>query len=165
MQFVVCSKREATEFESQSIWCGIQINTFKDESHPKISAVKRLDLLQITFPDADSTDFTSESLSESEIKELKQNLFSQEHADKIIDFYLKNKNNCEVLMVHCYAGRCRSPAVAAALSKIANNDDMIYFKNYTPNALVYNAILERAFERGLLQAQIEQKEIEGRLNQ
>jgi protein-tyrosine phosphatase len=44
-------------------------------------------------------------------------------------------------MVHCLAGVCRSPAVAAAISQIKYNDDSLYFDIYHPNTLVYNTML------------------------
>ena len=164
MKLIVCSKREASNFESDVSWCAIQVKTFESEPHAKISGVKRVDLLQLNFPDADSIEFTSSSLSEDEINELKKNMFSDKHADQVIDFYLNNKDKCDVLMVHCLAGRCRSPAIAASLSKIETGEDSLYFKNYTPNSHVYNTILSRAFERGLLDKVFDKKEIKGTFN-
>lgn len=49
------------------------------------------------------------------------------------------------LIVHCDAGYSRSPAVAAALSKILEGDDSRYFQQYRPNIRVYRTILEEHY--------------------
>jgi predicted protein tyrosine phosphatase len=49
------------------------------------------------------------------------------------------------LIVHCDAGFSRSPAVAAALSKILTGDDSYFFKRYLPNSRVYRTILEEHY--------------------
>lgn len=45
------------------------------------------------------------------------------------------------------SGKSRSPAVAAAITKIKGGDDSHWFRVKTPNALVYRTLLNRAFER------------------
>jgi predicted protein tyrosine phosphatase len=78
-------------------------------------------------------------------------LFSDAHADELLDFYQHAKDNgCEVVFIHCAAGICRSPATAAALQKIEIGEDHIWFATKRPNMLVYRTILERAANRGLL---------------
>ena len=73
----------------------------------------------------------------------KQILFSAVNAKEIIDFW--NEINSDLLIVHCEAGVSRSPAIAAALTKINEEDDNFYFKNYRPNSLVYRTILNYHF--------------------
>lgn len=73
----------------------------------------------------------------------KQILFSAVNAKEIIDFW--NEINSKLLIVHCEAGVSRSPAIAAALTKINEEDDNFYFKNYRPNSLVYRTILNYHF--------------------
>ena len=73
----------------------------------------------------------------------KQILFSYVNAKEIIDFW--NEINSDLLIVHCEAGVSRSPAIAAALTKINEEDDNFYFKNYRPNSLVYRTILNYHF--------------------
>lgn len=49
----------------------------------------------------------------------------------------------ELLLVHCDAGVCRSPAVAAAISRIYKGEDNEWFqKPYLPNMKVYNTMLK-----------------------
>ena len=68
---------------------------------------------------------------------------SDEDAKNIVDFVFKHKD-VDNIVVHCDAGISRSAGVAAALSKIFNNDDFKYFSPYTmyePNMCCYNGIL------------------------
>lgn len=78
-------------------------------------------------------------------------LFDVAEADRILDFYWAHRErNCTVMYIHCLAGMCRSAAVAAALAKMQDNDDHIWFATKRPNMRVYRTILERAAERGML---------------
>ena len=73
-------------------------------------------------------------------------LFSQDHAVQILNFFKHYWNQIDLVIVHCNAGMSRSPAVAAALTKISNQDDNVWFKTKTPNSLVYRTILETEYE-------------------
>ena len=68
-------------------------------------------------------------------------------ARKILDFVFAHKDEVDLIVVHCGAGISRSAAVAAALSKILNGDDMWVFENprYCPNNHVYRSILNAHF--------------------
>jgi predicted protein tyrosine phosphatase len=68
--------------------------------------------------------------------------FSDNDAKKIIDLVKRNLEKINLIVVHCEAGISRSAGVAAALSKIINNDDTFFFKKYIPNMLVYRKIIE-----------------------
>lgn len=47
--------------------------------------------------------------------------------------------DCELLIVHCFAGVSRSAAVAAAIFKyFKSNINLFEHKDYEPNVLVYN---------------------------
>lgn len=77
---------------------------------------------------------------------LKCKLFQREDARAILDFFNKHKNSYEYLIVHCDAGISRSPAVAAALTKIQSGFDEDYFKRYLPNRRVYSLLLSEFYE-------------------
>lgn len=78
--------------------------------------------------------------------------FSDSQARSILDFWEDaRKAGVEEFYVHCNAGHSRSPAVAAALTRIEGEDDDHWFRSRTPNRLVYRTILniwfnERGFE-------------------
>jgi predicted protein tyrosine phosphatase len=74
-------------------------------------------------------------------------LFSSEHGRQVIDFIEERWEHIQVVIVHCDAGMSRSPAVAAALEKLFNQDDALYFKRYHPNMRVYRGILSAFYAK------------------
>ena len=70
--------------------------------------------------------------------------FMEDEEDTRVNFYI------ETVIVHCAGGISRSAGIAAALSKIYNNDDMRVFKSnlYVPNTHVYNLVLSAFYENG-----------------
>ena len=70
---------------------------------------------------------------------------SKEQAQQIVDFVRGWKDKVGLIVVHCEAGISRSAAVAAALSKWLNDDDLFFFQNFCPNDLVYSYMLESIY--------------------
>jgi predicted protein tyrosine phosphatase len=93
-------------------------------------------LLRLAFADADAK---TESIPE-------ESLFSRAHARAIWDLVDEHLPHIERLVVHCDAGMCRSPAVAAAIAKVLTGDDAEYFRRYRPNMRVYRTMLEMYYE-------------------
>jgi predicted protein tyrosine phosphatase len=90
--------------------------------------------LRLHFPDAD---VASEQFPEGL-------LFAPEHAREIWDFVLRHRD-VERVVIHCDAGISRSPAVAAALARVLNGDDVEFFAGrYRPNMRVYTLRLDYA---------------------
>ena len=77
-------------------------------------------------------------------------LFTEKQANDVINFYLRYREEVDLVIAHCNAGLCRSPGVIAALQKIETSNDDVWFKRKAPNRLVYNTILTEAFDRGLI---------------
>jgi len=71
-------------------------------------------------------------------------LMTREHARQIWDFVEKHRDHVGTIVVHCEAGFCRSPAVAAALCKGMGGDDARFFRDYDPNMHVYRLMLAEA---------------------
>ena len=93
-------------------------------------------------------------LSVDDITEPEENrvLFSYIHALQILAFVERHKNDIDLLIVHCVAGISRSPAVAAALSKIYGiNNYHTYFTLYRPNEHVFNVLMRvyNAYRRNI----------------
>lgn len=63
-------------------------------------------------------------------------------AKKIAKFVKKNWDSMNFLFVHCEAGISRSSGCAGAIAKYYFGDDEYYFKNYSPNRLIYRKMLE-----------------------
>ena len=77
-----------------------------------------------------------------------EHLFQPEHAKQIIDL-VEAHPEAEDYVVHCTAGRSRSAAVAAALSKVLLGTDSSIFNNkrFNPNMRVYRMVLEEWYNR------------------
>ena len=79
-----------------------------------------------------------------------KHIMTKEDANEIWKFMNSESlvSDIETLIVHCAGGISRSAGVAAALSKIYNNDDMWVFKSnlYVPNTHVYNLVLSAFYE-------------------
>jgi predicted protein tyrosine phosphatase len=112
----------------------ISITTHKSEpaNIPSSDACKGI--LRLFFPDLDrpSSDHP--------------NHFSSGHAQAIWDFVAAHKDEVKHIISHCDMGQCRSPAVAAAISKVLTGDDEIFFKRHTPNMHVFRTMLETYYE-------------------
>lgn len=141
-QMVVKSRREAADHESDGRpWAAIQIGTGHGD-WPKITGVNRLGLLRLNFADADTENFRERAIS------LGSTLFDDEHAVQILDFVNEMWDKVDYFLIHCTAGWSRSPAVAAAITKIKGEDDSLWFSIKDPNMRVYRKLLDNAFERG-----------------
>lgn len=70
--------------------------------------------------------------------------FNAEHARRILAI-VKTNPDAQRLIVNCDAGISRSPAVAAALSKILARDDSYFFSRYCPNSRVHRTVLEEHY--------------------
>ena len=86
---------------------------------------QRLGSIVLSFRDAEDGDY----------------IISDDQAKLIVDFVEKYKDYSKLLVVSCEMGLSRSPAVGAAISKAINGDDMLFYKFYTPNSVVYRKIL------------------------
>jgi len=73
--------------------------------------------------------------------------FTPALAAEILDFAANVWDKVEVLLIHCDVGLSRSPAVAAALSRIYYGDDAPWFELDFPNRLVYDVLVETHVRR------------------
>lgn len=70
-----------------------------------------------------------------------ETLFRPEHAKRIWELVRAHRAEIERVLVHCDAGMCRSPAVAAAIARALGEDDEPFFRRYMPNRRVYRMLL------------------------
>jgi len=71
-------------------------------------------------------------------------LFGKKQSNNISRFLTKHKGNFEDIMVHCYAGKSRSPAVAAAIGDylgLEYNSEILERQANGINYHVYNTLL------------------------
>ncbi|MFC1596710.1 hypothetical protein ACFL5Q_02075 [Planctomycetota bacterium] len=137
-QIVVESFVGATYFKCEVPWACISIATEEDK-WPVISGANRVEWLQLAFADIRFPDPTCS-----------KTVFDDGRARRILDFVKDVWDRIDLLFVHCEAGTSRSPAVAAAISRICYGDDGPFMLPhlYEPNLLVYRKLLEVAEQRG-----------------
>ena len=123
--FEVRSARNAEFFRSDRPWAAISIASGPE--HPVLSEANRVGLLRLVFDDITQAD-TPQS-------------FTPALADGILDFVASLWDQAEAFLIHCDVGLSRSPAVAAALSRIYYGDDGQWFELDFPNRLVYDVLV------------------------
>ncbi len=115
----------------------ISIRTPKD---PELAKLPENDftigVLRLSFHDLDVGIWSGE---------VESACFSEAQAEAVVAFaHAVKAGGAAGILVHCDAGLCRSPAVAAALSRAWGQDDAPFFRNSYPNRRVYRRILEAA---------------------
>jgi len=69
-------------------------------------------------------------------------LFSEEQAEEIISFIIRNRN-VDTLLIHCYGGQSRSRAVGAFALRMFGKDETRYFEDGVPNSCVYETLCRK----------------------
>lgn len=108
-----------------------------DPEKPKPSIPQRAGMravLYIPFHDAEPT---SQLDLPAEIQ-----LMTIDDAQQIWEFVQKHRDHVGTIVCHCEQGMSRSPAVAAALSKLLGEDGDRFFLEHQPNEYVYRMMLE-----------------------
>jgi predicted protein tyrosine phosphatase len=125
-RFEVRSARNAEFFGSERPWAAISITS--GGGFPDLSETNRVGLLRLVFDDITQLDAPRS--------------FTPSLAAEILDFAASVWDQAEILLIHCDIGLSRSPAVAAALSRIYYGDDGPWFEMDFPNRLVYELLVE-----------------------
>ncbi len=94
-------------------------------------------VLRLKFDDAVQIDIPGlEDLAAETVVEL-----TTMEAQNILTFVRQHSEDVQLIVCQCEAGVSRSAAIAAALSRILQNEDAFFFENYWPNRKVYHTIL------------------------
>lgn len=72
-------------------------------------------------------------------------LFTEDMAKQIISF-IKNNQDVDTLLIHCYAGQSRSRAVGAFAVWFLGGDNSVYFEKYSPNEYVYDLLMQTVLQ-------------------
>jgi hypothetical protein len=127
-RFEVRSARNAEFFRCDRPWAAISVSSSGD--FPVLAEENRVELLRIAFED-----ITDEG---------KPGSFTVALATEILDFVGRLWDKVEMFLVHCEIGLSRSPAIAAALSRMYYGDDGPWAEHDFPNPLVYQVLVEAA---------------------
>lgn len=121
----VRSASNAELFRSDCPWAAISVSS--TNIFPGLHERNRVGLLQLVF--ADTADAQ------------RSDSFNTALAAQILDFVRDVWDQVETILVHCEAGLSRSPAIAAAISRIYYDDDGPWFEFDFPNRLVFKLLI------------------------
>jgi len=141
MHILVMSKQMMQQEESKIIMKHIVISIRSYSKNPEKYHVKfsdnsnRIALLSVDFDDISHSQYLDFGVKYG------LNLFSEDQAKQIWNFVQEHKDT-ELLIVHCDAGVCRSPAIAAAIAEGLGQDFTWLFdpKWYHPNEFVFDTM-------------------------
>ena len=94
------------------------------------------------FPDLDER-YRALPIGDKDLRD--DALFGAAEARRILAFIKIHREAIQSIVVQCEGGISRSAGVAAALAKIFGEDDAPFFRNKTPNMLVYRTILQEHY--------------------
>lgn len=119
----------------------IKVLSIKEFIYYKLNENKNIKVVAATSSDNDYKQIKHKLLLKYDDSLIGDNIFTDNHAKKIIKFVEKVKEN-ETLYCLCDAGQSRSAAVAASLMLKYNGNDMEIWKNckYYPNILIYKTM-------------------------
>jgi predicted protein tyrosine phosphatase len=133
MECLVYSRKEVETALAPSVpYIVISITTSPSDRARVPQSSQCLGVLRLAFFDVDVP------VQEAE----PDGLFSVKDAQQIWDFVLPKLSQLRCIMVHCRAGKSRSPAVAAALISVLCGDALDFFERYQPNTRVYRMLRE-----------------------
>ena len=138
MKIQTTSKSAVQTFTHDKPWVLIQISS--DGDFPKVNETNLQDKLQLVFEDTLNPNSAYS--------------YQLQQADQALDFFLKWQDKVDLLLIHCAAGKSRSPGLAAALDEMRGvNED--WFCDHRPNPVVFTRTLQAAHARGLYNVNIE----------
>lgn len=140
-QIVVKSRTQAKQFGNEVVgdWVAVSVST-ETCDFVQLEGETLKEVLQLCFWDIANP-------TEERLRTMDGKLFCQGQAQQIIDFVDRWWGNVDWILVHCEAGRSRSPAIAAAIDYIWNGREasLPYFQQYDPNHFVFKTMLETKF--------------------
>lgn len=135
----------------------IKISSIKEFLYYKLNENKNIKVVAATSSGNDYKQIKNKLLLNYDDSLIGNNIFTDDHAKKIIKFVKKVKQN-EILYCLCDAGQSRSAAVAASLMLEYNGNDMEIWENckYYPNILIYKTMCKN-LNINILEAEIQEK--------
>ena len=133
-KFLVTGREDIKTFISETPYIIISITDPENQDAEIPESESLIDTLRLKFHDIGRPS-RFEALS-SDIS------MTSEQAEQIWTFVEKNLSNVKLIVCQCEQGVSRSAAIAAALSRILQNEDEYFFKYYWSNRWVYDLLIQ-----------------------
>ena len=101
------------------------------------------DILELKFDDVSEKCYYTAVGEFGEEKEKTEYPISKSQARKVVHFFQKNES-CDNMIIHCYAGWCRSPAIAYCWYMFKGEKDKAnaLYHSHNPNQTVVTTIMK-----------------------
>jgi predicted protein tyrosine phosphatase len=139
-QFLVLSRAEVESFTAELPYLVISIT---DPEQPEASIPESkflLTTLRLKFHDIAKPNRIAEQFDTKST----DIYMTEADAKSILSFVGKHLSKVKLMVCHCEQGISRSAAIAAALSRILQDEDEFFFRHYWVNRYVYDLLLAKA---------------------
>lgn len=143
-QFLVLGREEIKDFTFEKPYLIISVTDPKNTDADIVHSSNLVEILRLKFDDIGKPNkFQFDNSTDV--------LMNSEQAKLILEFVKENLNKIDLIICQCEQGMSRSAGIAAALSKIMQNEDEYFLKNYWANRWVYDLLIETANDFNLSQ--------------
>lgn len=137
IHFLVLGREEIKDFTFEKPYLIISVTDPKTSNAEIIESSNLFDILRLKFDDIGKPNkFQFENSTDV--------LMNSEQAKQILEFVKENLSKVNLIVCQCEQGMSRSAGIAAALSKILQNEEEYFLKNYWANRWVYDLLIETA---------------------
>lgn len=137
LDFLVLGREEIKDFSYEKPYLVISVADPESSDAEMIRSDYLTDVLRLKFDDVGKP-FRFQFEKSSDI------LMTSEQANQILEFVKIYLSEVKLIVCQCEQGVSRSAAIAAALSRILQNEDEYFLKNYLANKFVYELLVQSA---------------------
>jgi predicted protein tyrosine phosphatase len=137
IQFLVLGREEIKNFNFEKPYLIISVTDPINSGAEIVQSSNLVEILSLKFDDIGKPNKFQFGNSDDV-------LMNSEQAKQILEFVKRNLSKVELIVCQCEQGMSRSAGIAAALSKIVQNEDEYFLKNYWANRWVYDLLIETA---------------------
>lgn len=135
MRFLNTSREEIKDFAYEEPYLIISVTDSEKPNAEILKSPNLVEILRLKFDDIGKP-FKFQFNDSSDV------LMKSEQARQILEFVERHINKVSLIVCQCEQGMSRSPAIAAALSKILQNEDKYFLENFWANRWVYELLIE-----------------------
>ena len=135
IKVLVLGREEIKDFISEKPYLIISVTDPRNPEAEIIQSSNLVSILRLKFDDIGKPNkFQFENSTDI--------LMNVDQAKQILEFIKRYLSAIKLIVCQCEQGISRSAAIAAALSRILQNEDEYFLKNYWANRWVYDLLIE-----------------------